>query len=303
MGNLPVCFKRNRMKAFFAIIGHPVAHSLSPCFQQAAFNACEIDAAYIPIDLDPARAEETIPSLKDMGISGFNVTLPFKELAYRKVDKVFGIASKIRSVNTVVSRGEEWEGYNTDVPGFVKAYSSFLEKAGKKSGNFVVLGAGGSARAILEGLSSMNPCHIKVVNRSSERVEALLKEVSREGSISMNPLSELNASLEGKSWHIINTLSRNAFPDRGEFPPLEPVEEARVASVFDLSYEREGDTECVSWARRRGIASSDGLSMLLFQGALSFEIWTGKAAPVEKMAEAMAKALPNRKNLADQLSV
>lgn len=290
------------MRAFFAIIGHPVAHSLSPCFQQAAFNACEIDAAYIPLDLDPARAEETISSLKDLGISGFNVTLPFKELAYRKVDQVFGIASKIRSVNTVVSRDGEWEGYNTDVPGFVKAYSGFLEKSGKKSGDFIVLGAGGSARAVLEGLSSMNASHIKVVNRSSERVKDLLKEFSREGNISMNSLSDLNSFLDGKNWHIINTLSRNAFPVRGEFPPLESVDEKRVASVFDLSYEREGDTECVAWARRRGIPASDGLSMLLFQGALSFQIWTGKAAPFEKMAEAMANVLPNRKDLIDQLS-
>jgi len=291
------------MRAFFAIIGHPVAHSLSPCFQQAAFDDYEIDAAYIPIDLAPARAEDTLFFLKDVGVSGFNVTLPFKELAYRKVDQVFGIASRIRSVNTVVAREGQWEGYNTDVPGFIKAYSRFLEKAGPRNGNFIVLGAGGSARAILEALSSMDVSHIKVVNRSPERVKALLEDLSRGGQVSMNSLSEFKSSLDGKSWHIINTLSRNAFPVRGAFPPLESLDEARVASVFDLSYERDGDTECVSWAKRKGIHTSDGLSMLLFQGALSFELWTGKAAPVKKMAEAIVKALPNRKDLLNQLSV
>ncbi|MHB1731294.1 MAG: shikimate dehydrogenase family protein, partial [Leptospirillum sp.] len=209
---------------------------------------------------------------------------------------------KIRSVNTVVAREGLWEGYNTDVPGFKKAYSRFLEKTGYGSGNFIVLGAGGSARAVLEALSSMDVPQIKVVNRSSDRVRVLLEELSRERQISMNSLEDLKSSLDGKDWHVINTLSRNAFPVRGEFPPLEPLDETKVASVFDLSYEREGDTECVSWARRKGIPSSDGLSMLLFQGALSFEIWTGKSAPVRKMAEAMAKALPERKDLPGQFS-
>jgi shikimate dehydrogenase len=290
------------MRTCTAIIGHPVAHSLSPCFQQAAFDGCGIDAAYVPIDLDPSRAEEALFFLKDFGVSGFNVTLPFKELAYRKVDQVFGVASKIRSVNTVVARGGAWEGYNTDVPGFLKAYSRFLTKTGAEGENFLVLGAGGSARAILEALSSMDASHIKVVNRSEERVKTLLQEHSGGGHISMNALPELKTSLDGRSWHVINTLSRNAFPVRGAFPPLESIDEDCVASVFDLSYEREGDTECVAWAKRKGIPSSDGLSMLLFQGALSFEIWTGRAAPVQKMVEAIVKALPNRKDLFNQFS-
>jgi shikimate dehydrogenase len=291
------------MKAFFGIIGHPVEHSLSPCFQQAAFDACGIDAAYVPMNLDPLRAEDTIFCLKELGVSGFNVTLPFKELAYRKVDQVLGIASKIRSVNTVFLKDGKWEGYNTDVSGFVKSYSVFLEKSSEPADHFIVLGAGGSARAVLEGLASMGVSSVSVFNRSLERVQSLLKEFSSEKYITMNELSKIKASLDGKRWHIINTLSRNAFPVQGAFPPLETIEKSSVASVFDLSYGREGETECVAWAKKRGVPFSDGLPMLLFQGALSFEIWTGIPAPVKEMAKAMAKALPYRKDLMDQLSV
>ncbi len=286
------------MRSFFAVIGHPVAHSLSPVFQQAAFDQAGIDAAYIPLDLDPVWADSSLTVLKNLGISGFNVTLPFKELAYRTVDRVEGIAAQIKSVNTVVLKNGDWEGYNTDVTGFVKAYSLFLNKKKSRSGKYLVLGAGGSARAVLMGLLSLEPTCVMVANRSPEKMEKLVSDFSGKMALFSSSLSDLPRTLTESGWHVINTLSRNAYPVPGSFPPLESIDPVKIDSLYDLSYDREQETECVRWGRERGILSSDGLSMLIFQGADSFEIWTGKKAPLEVMKESLRKVLP-LKNLDD----
>ena len=294
------------MRQFFAIIGHPVAHSLSPRFQQAAFDAVGLDAAYLPFDIHPEQLSQALSALRILGVAGFNITLPYKERLLGMVDDLSETAREIGAVNTVISRQGEWLGENTDGPGFLLALERFLEANRLPFPSHVLIfGAGGSARAVLWALAHRPVRAICLVNRTRSRGEDLLNLPILSG------IPEKTASaLDQSSWRswiskakaplVINTLSLRAFAGNAiPFPPLDGLSLSE-ATLFDLSYvpsrpseggaETVGRTPFLEMGSRFGAPSQNGLGMLLCQGALAFRLWTGREAPMERMEEVLMVA-------------
>jgi shikimate dehydrogenase len=294
------------LRQFFAVIGHPVAHSLSPRFQQAAFDATGLDAAYLPFDILPETLPQALAALRILEVAGFNITLPHKEAMVGLVDEISGTARDIGAVNTVIARGGKWLGDNTDGPGFLLALDRFLgESRIPFPSHVLIFGAGGSARAVLWALASRPVRAICLVNRTKSRGETLLDLPFLSG------IPERTAcALDHSSWKewlssaraplLINTLSLRAFEETElPFPPLEGLSLSHV-TLYDLSYAPARQTESAPVQRGRtpflkmgssfGAPSQNGLGMLLCQGALAFRLWTGKEAPLDRMEEVLRQA-------------
>jgi len=291
------------VRQFFAIIGHPVAHSLSPRFQQAAFDAEGIEAAYLPFDIPPDRLSQSLAALRILGVSGFNVTLPHKEALTGEVDRISERAREIGAVNTVVSREGEWFGENTDGPGFLLALDRFLEESRLPFPSHVLIfGAGGSARAVLWALSRRPVSGICLVNRTGGRGEAILDlpflaRIPNRKASALDDPSWKSWLAQAPSPLLVNTLSLRAFEKASLlFPPLDGVPLSGTV-MFDLSYaagesglKTSGKTPFLRMGDRFDTPCQNGLGMLLAQGALAFELWTGKKAPTERMEEILREA-------------
>ncbi|HEY6221621.1 MAG TPA: shikimate dehydrogenase, partial [Candidatus Eisenbacteria bacterium] len=163
----------------YAVLGHPVNHSLSPTMQSAAFRAAEIDAAYVALDVPPERLAEVLRELHRTGFSGLNLTAPHKEAAWALVQSATDEAKRSRAVNTLRREESGWAGHATDGPGFA-AWIASLGLA-LRGARVLLLGAGGAARSIAPVLASLEPAAIRVVSRDGGRARAVAEELRRSG--------------------------------------------------------------------------------------------------------------------------
>ena len=165
------------MSRLAGIIGHPVAHSLSPDFQEAAFAHCGLDVRYERWDTPLESLKERVAWLRDPSVVGANVTIPYKEAVIPLLDELGGLSARIGAVNTIVNRSGRLFGFNTDGPGFVAALrnEAAFDPAGKA---ILLLGAGGAARGIAFALGEARAGRIAIWNRSPERAYRLLAELS-----------------------------------------------------------------------------------------------------------------------------
>ncbi|MGC8529455.1 MAG: shikimate dehydrogenase [Leptospirillia bacterium] len=306
------------MRKLFAIIGHPVAHSLSPRFQQAAFDAAGIDAAYLPFDIPPENLPHAIDAIRTLGISGVNVTIPHKEAILPLLDELSPTAKELGAVNTVTLSEGRLLGDNTDAPGFLSFLEKFLDTNRLAlPSSAVVFGAGGSARSVLWALSRRHVSRILIVNRTKERGAALIQSLPflckgvrsvslddpswqevLEGGRERQALTHSTKELQEKGVILVNTLSLQAFAGtEPPFPPLQgvPLEDS---ILMDLSYvshrtgpqDNGGLTPFLSMGRPFAAPCQNGLGMLLMQGALSFRRWTGCAPSIDIMEAALRQA-------------
>lgn len=265
------------------IIGHPVGHSLSPVFQNAAFSALGMNAVYLAFDVSPADLGDALRGVCALGIRGLSVTIPHKEAVIPFLDEVDGDAQSIGAVNTVLNRDGRLIGMNTDWQGAVQALESATSLAGKK---VLVIGAGGAARAVCYGVTRKGAI-LHVANRTPEKARALAEAFGGTWS-GLESLDRLNASI------LVNTTSVGMAPDVDCSPvPASVLEGVEVA--MDIVY-RPRETRLLREARAAGCRTVDGLAMLLHQGAAQFEIWTGRMAPVDIMEEALAKAISEKES-------
>jgi shikimate dehydrogenase len=270
------------------LIGYPLGHSLSPVFQQAAFDACGIDARY---ELWPTPAEgvaAVVAGLRRPDALGCNVTVPHKELVVGLADERSAAVARVGAANTLVRLADgRLRADNTDLYGFRRA----LDEAGVavRGATVVVLGAGGAARAVLVALAEAGVARLLVANRRPERAARLLAELD------LAVLGEV-APLDGpalRDWLPGAALIVNATAVgwHGDETPLDPDWLPSGAAVYDLTYR---DTALLRAARARGLAAHDGLTMLVYQGARSFELWTDQPAPVGVMLAAAEAGLAAR---------
>ena len=269
------------------LIGHPVAHSLSGAMQQAAFDSAGIDARYELWDRAPIALSDAIEEVRGDDFLGANVTTPHKERVVPMIDKLTEEAQQTGAVNTLTREGRRLVGHNTDVPGFVAALDKLVGRQ-KMPRQAVVLGAGGGARAVTYGLIRAGFQRVVVFNRHLHRGEGLVRYFAR---------SAAHMDLKAMPWHesiieselaktkvLINATSIGLASDVSPVP-------AEVLTgdllVLDLIYNR---TRLLRDAEAAGANSLDGEIMLLHQGAASFALWTGQAAPLEVMSEALADA-------------
>ena len=270
------------------LIGHPVAHSLSAAMQQAAFDTTGIDARYELWDRAPIALADAIAEVRGDDFLGANVTIPHKERVVPMIDKLTEEAQATGAVNTLTREGRRLVGHNTDVPGFNVALDKLVGRQ-KMPRQAVVLGAGGGARAVVYGLIRAGFQRIIIFNRHLHRAEGLVKHFGRSAS---------HMDLKAMPWHdsiieselaktkvLINATSIG-LRDENESPVPGEVLTGDLL-VLDLIYSR---TRLLRDAEAVGAVALDGETMLLHQGAAAFALWTGQAAPLDVMADALASA-------------
>ncbi len=281
------------MSSYIAIIGHPLAHSLSPVFQQAALDYCQLDIKYVAKETKPEELEAAIAGLRLPDSLGANVTVPYKERVLPLMDGTDYLAGRIGAVNTIVSRNGRLTGYNTDAYGFIEALrrKGCFAPRGKKA---LLLGAGGAARGVAFALAREG-ASLVIANRTLSRAESLAEDLAEEGaSVTSVPLASVDQRVARDCQLIVNCTTVGTRGSPGEQMSPLPVESIPpTALVYDLVY-NPPETPFLRLARQKGAATLNGLPMLVYQGSASFELWTGRTAPVEVMFESVHAAARGR---------
>ncbi len=277
----------------FGIMGCPVAHTMSPAMHNAAYEALGIQAVYIPFLVKPEDLGKATLALRALNISGVNVTVPHKGGVIEFLDELDASAKQIGAVNTIVQKNRKLVGYNTDGPGFLLSLrkDGHFEPAGKK---VVILGAGGAASAAAMSLAQAGARRIVIANRTKSRAEVLAKRVIKHYERETIPvaLDEMRALywLIRESDLLVNATSVGL--SKTETVKLNPNCFHNKLFVYDLFYK---ETPFLKLARRKGLRASDGLGMLVSQGARSFELFTGRKAPFRVMKNAAEQAIKYQK--------
>lgn len=268
------------------ILGWPVAHSRSPLLHGTWLERHAIDGAYMPLPVRPERFADAVRSLRDLGFRGANVTIPHKEAAFAVCDAVDATARRAGAVNTLVFRADGLiHGSNTDGFGFLENIRATIPGWSATAGPAVLLGAGGSARAIAAALLDAGAPRVTLVNRTPARAEALARALGGPVSVAERPpLAE--AAL------LVNTTSLGM---QGQPPlaiSLAPLPAGAV--VADIVYVPM-ETPLLAAARARGLAAVPGLGMLLHQARPGFEAWFGVAPAVDgALHDIVAADIPRR---------
>ncbi len=272
------------------VFGHPISHTLSPVMHNAAIRALNIDYIYVPFHVLPEDLPRAVDGIRALGIAGVNVTIPHKERVIECLDEVSEYSKQIRSVNTIVNVDGHLKGDTTDGPGFVRSAEAAW---GKIDGcRTLILGAGGSAKAVAFALARIG-CRIAIANRTHERAVELAGCLGKVYETGTFRVVELDGQALGEEIAetdlLVNTTSVGMHPDVDSIP-IPPDLLRGNLMVYDLVY-NPGRTRLVVEAERRGASAVTGLKMLVYQGALSFEMWTGIEAPVDVMEEAARQVL------------
>ena len=276
------------------LLGHPVGHSVSPAFQQAALEHCSIDALYAALDVPPSELAAAVQSLREPDVLGANVTVPHKEAVFPLLDSVSEEARLIGAVNTIRNRDGALEGHNTDAAGFMAALreQAGYEPLGKSA---LILGAGGSARAVAVALAREGAASVVIANRTVERGESLAGAIRELGvhaeAIALSPVA-LREAVRSDLMVNCTSLGMSGGPGPGESPVAADLIPP-YALVFDLVYNPR-ETPLLRAAASVGARSLGGLPMLVYQGAAAFELWTGMDAPAQVMFAAAETALAAR---------
>lgn len=275
------------------IIGDPVAHTLSPVMQNAAFEKAVLDYVYVAWRAPRGTAASCAQAMRALGIRGLNVTVPHKIDIMRSLDEVDEQAARIGAVNTVVNDSGCLRGYNTDAQGFLHGLRSHGIDA--RGMSVVVLGAGGAARAVVFALVGAG-ARVTVLNRNVERAASLARDVATaSGAHVLHGLlsSDVMASRLSDAALLVNTTSVGMHPMEMEMPcPREVLR--RDLPVCDIVYNPR-ETALLRAAAALGAVTVDGVEMLVRQGAMAFELWTGIDAPVGVMRAAVLGELGREK--------
>ena len=272
------------------LIGWPVSHSVSPALHNAAFAHLGLDWTYLPLPVDPARPDavnQAVLGLRALGLRGANVTVPHKQAVIPVLDRLTPAAQAIGAVNTIVVESDgALLGDNTDAPGFI----ADLRDHGVNPGGMtvLVLGAGGSARAVVYGLADAGAQTIYIANRTVERASDLAAAIAARGPGCQIQAIGLDALPEhaGGADLIVNCTALGMTPQVETSPWPEGLRFRRNQVVYDLVYNPR-QTRLLQQATADGARAIGGIGMLVWQGALAFQRWTGAVAPVAVMRQAV----------------
>jgi shikimate dehydrogenase len=273
------------------LFGYPVRHTASPAFQNAGFRAAGLDWIYLPFEVHPDDLGEAIAGIVALGFRGINLTIPHKQAVMDYLDEICPEAALVGAVNTVEVKEGRLIGYNTDGKGFVR---SIKEEGGVDlSGKILfVMGAGGSGRAVavqaaLDGAGSVSIC-----DSDESRAKSLVSTIDagiRRRVAEFVPCREPSIREALQNCEIfVDATPLGMKP--GDPMSIQPDWLSPSTFVYDLVYD-PSETPLLRAARERGCRTQNGLEMLLYQGCIAFEIWTGLSAPVEAMRAALQKAV------------
>ena len=273
------------------VIGDPIEHTMSPVMHNAAFSELGLDYVYVAFRVKSEELAGAIEGMRALNIRGLNVTIPHKVSIIPLLDSLDPLAEKLAAVNTVVNRDGTLKGYNTDASGFLQA---LLDKGVTPEGkNAVILGAGGAARAISFVLAERK-ANLLILNRLEEMdwAEELARKISSVFGQEVRALELQEANLRtalSKAELLVNATSVGMSPNTNLTPvPARLLRPDLV--IFDIVY-NPIKTKLTTEASLAGCETVMGLDMLVWQGALAFEMWTGKKAPVDLMKKEAIKVL------------
>ncbi|HTA77763.1 MAG TPA: shikimate dehydrogenase [bacterium] len=271
------------------ILGHPVSHSLSPAMHNAAFEKVRLPWLYTPLDISPREVGPVVKMMRAFNARGANVTVPYKEKVIAYLDFVEPEAKWLGSVNTIYRKGNQLCGTSTDGEGFLRSLGSWRSKLKDTRG--LLIGAGGAAKAVAGALAKSGVKGFYIANRSGAKAARLMKSLRQKHpklDIQAIPLKDAGQFVPYSDWIVQST----SLGLKGEASPVALKEARQGTLIVDLIYHRE--TDFLKQAKRLGLPHLGGLGMLLHQGALSFERWTGLKAPVDVMHKALVKGLKAR---------
>jgi len=275
------------------LIGYPVSHSLSPKIQNAALKACGLEGGYslypiAPNDLPALQA--LFDRVRSGEITGLNVTIPHKQNVIELIDELTITAKTIGAVNTIYMRDRKLIGDNTDAPGFLSDLNRFIGNRELGIGiqrSALILGAGGSARAVVYALLD-DGWHVTIAARRIEQAQELAMQFKHANAIELNiQIFQLsNPQL------IVNTTPVGMTPNIDQSPLPANLSTPSNTLIYDLVYNPQ-ETKLVKDARSQGLSATTGLGMLIGQAALAFKIWTGHTAPINVLIEAVGVTRPD----------
>jgi len=280
--------------SFIALIGNPVSHSFSPIMQNAALQYLGLDLIYIAVPCKDENLELVLNSFKKINCKGLNITIPHKEKVFNLCSEISPIATKLKAINTLKLNSEkEWSATNTDVEGFIYPLKN-LNLAKKKS---IVLGSGGAARSVIQGLINLNLSTISVISRNKSSLDELIKnfdnQIQLQGLLNNDDQAQI---LIREADLIVNTTPVGMKTTKHE-KDLLPYGEAFWRSlksqtiVYDLIY-NPAPTTLLKFSAKRGCMTINGLEMLIAQGIKSLSFWTdGLEVPFHIMNNALKNHL------------
>lgn len=261
------------------VIGDPIEHSVSPAMHNAAFKALNLDLVYLAFRVRKEELERAVNGVRSLGMVGINVTIPHKVAILRFLDALDPVAEAINAVNAVHNRRGELIGYNTDGMGALLALEKMVDL---RAARIVLLGAGGAARSI--AFCVAKECQgLAILNRTPKRAVELADSLShlRASTVGLPLTNETIREALADADVLINATSVGMSPNVDE--TLVDGELMRPdLVVFDIVY-NPPKTRLLREAEKAGAATMNGIDMLVYQGAASFEIWTGRKAPVDVM--------------------
>ncbi len=270
------------------LFGQPVDENPTQAMIEAGFAAAGLDWRYLTIEVAPGHLEDAVRGARAMGLRGFNCTIPHKVAVVEHLDRLERSAELIGAVNCVVRRGDELVGENTDGAGFLEAVRRRRDPAGSR---VVLLGAGGAARAIGVELLLAGAASLTIVNRSAERgreLGALLDGVESPTDVGVEPLAG-GFRVPADADLVVNATSIGLYPDVDAVVPLALDDVTGRALVADV-VPNPPETRFLRVAAELGCETLDGLGMLVEQGRIGFELWTGVEPDVEAMRDALRQA-------------
>lgn len=278
--------------ARLAVIGDPIAHSRSPQMHNPALQVSGIDAQYVRVQVPAGQVVQAFQQFAASGFLGVNITIPHKFEALDAVDILDPLARQLGAVNTLAIRGGQLHGYNTDGPGFLRSVQEAFG-AQVKDLRVLILGAGGGAGRAVAVQSALGKCpRLLLANRTASKAQALADEVA-----ALSPQTEVKliswsddallAEMSGVDL-VVNATSLGMKEADARLLPAQSLEARHL--VFDMVYRAGAETPLLADARRAGARVVDGLTLLLHQGAISFEHWFDLPAPLAVMREGLRNA-------------
>ncbi|MEC1671765.1 shikimate dehydrogenase [Bacillus mojavensis] len=267
------------MKKLYGVIGNPIAHSMSPDIHNAALKDLGLDGHYHAFKVEEDSLEDAVKGIRALGLQGINVTVPHKVSIMDHLDHIDESAKVLGAVNTVRREGDKLVGYNTDGEGFVKSLMRMLDKPISEL-SFLMIGAGGAARAIFTTIVRDNPEKFDICNRTIQKAKQLTESAPSFRNVEVLSIKEAEERLEQYDV-IIHTTSVGMYPNVEDIP-LSLQRAASSAVVCDIVY-NPIQTSLLKEAKQKGLKTLDGVGMFVEQAALSFRLWTGHEPDVEKM--------------------
>lgn len=283
------------MTKCLGIIGYPLGHSLSPVIHQAALDYYSLDMRFMTWEIVPSLLGEFFDGMRtsELGIRGCSVTVPHKELIAPYMDEVSSGSHRAAAINTILNNQGWLTGYNTDGAGFLRALQEETNFSPANK-NVLILGAGGAARGVAMTLAAEGAGSFTVANRTVDRAKRLAKDLKKQCGKDIRAItlesSEMSDIAQGSDLIVQCTTVGMLYGADEAKTLLQAQDIPPNALVYDLVY-NPASTTLMSEANKAGAQTLGGLSMLIYQGAIAFELWTGKVAPIEVMFKAAREAL------------